>query len=133
MLFKTPTTTLAAFAGAFAVFIVAARRVGWRAMTTWSAACLAMPPAIFMASAMRSNLNLGVRHVLPVYPFLYIGVGLAVTYAVRTWGRTAARGAFVLALVLAGETLAAFPNYLAFFNVPSGGSRGGIRLLGDSN
>jgi hypothetical protein len=38
-----------------------------------------------------------------------------------------------LGVALAIETLAAFPNYIAFFNAPSGGSRGGIRLLGDSN
>src|SRR5205823_15135141 len=38
-----------------------------------------------------------------------------------------------LALGLALETLAAWPNYLAFFNLPSGGARGGIKLLADSN
>lgn len=31
------------------------------------------------------------------------------------------------------ETLAGYPDYLAFFNLPSGGSRGGLSLLGDSN
>jgi hypothetical protein len=35
--------------------------------------------------------------------------------------------------VLGAETLAAFPNYVAFFNAAAGGSRGGIRFLGDSN
>ena len=29
--------------------------------------------------------------------------------------------------------MASFPNYLSFFNVASVGSRGGVRLLGDSN
>jgi hypothetical protein len=39
----------------------------------------------------------------------------------------------LLALGLLIETLAAYPNYLAFFNVFAGGSRGGFELLGDSN
>jgi hypothetical protein len=34
---------------------------------------------------------------------------------------------------LAIATLAAFPDYLAFFNVASGGERGGLHLLSDSN
>ena len=33
----------------------------------------------------------------------------------------------------AAESLAAFPNYIPFFNVAAGGYRGGIHLLGDSN
>jgi hypothetical protein len=82
---------------------------------------------------MRSNLNLGLRHVLPVYPFLYLGVALAVAHAWRTWGRPAGFVAAVLGLLLVGEALATFPNYLAFFNAAAGGSRGGLRLLGDSN
>jgi hypothetical protein len=38
-----------------------------------------------------------------------------------------------LALGLAVESGIAFPNYIAFFNAGVGGSRGGLRLLTDSN
>ena len=38
-----------------------------------------------------------------------------------------------LLIGLCVETLAACPHYVAFFNIPSGGSRGGLKLLGDSN
>ena len=40
---------------------------------------------------------------------------------------------FVLALALAAESFRAFPNYIPFFNTAAGGTRGGIRWLGDSN
>jgi hypothetical protein len=39
----------------------------------------------------------------------------------------------LLAAGLAAESLAAAPDYLAFFNAAAGGSRGGVRHLGDSN
>ena len=39
----------------------------------------------------------------------------------------------ILLVGLATESLAAFPDYIPFFNIAAGGSRGGIRLLGDSN
>src|SRR5262249_51970920 len=34
---------------------------------------------------------------------------------------------------LVTETLAATPNFIAFFNLACGGPRGGIKLVGDSN
>jgi hypothetical protein len=38
----------------------------------------------------------------------------------------------MLALLMI-ETLSVFPNYISFFNLPSGGARGGLKLLSDSN
>ncbi|MEO6436346.1 MAG: hypothetical protein ABIP55_11395 [Tepidisphaeraceae bacterium] len=133
MLFKTPLATLTAMGLSVAVWIAAMRSEGRRAVLTWSAACLLLPPAIYLASAMRSNLNLGLRHVLPVYPFIFVGIGWAAAYAWRRWRTMTPRLAFVLALGLATETLVAFPNFIAFFNTVAGGSRGGLKLLGDSN
>jgi hypothetical protein len=133
MLVKTPLATLSAVVLAVGVLVVVWRRVGWRSMVGWTAACLVIPPAAYLISAMASNLNLGLRHVLPVYPFLYLGIGLAAGEAWRRFPRLARYAGAVLALLLAVETLLAFPNYIPFFNLAAGGERGGIRLLGDSN
>jgi 4-amino-4-deoxy-L-arabinose transferase-like glycosyltransferase len=133
MAFKTPLATLVAAGLALVVLVLFLRRRGWRAAATWSAACLVVPAALFLAAAMRSNLNLGLRHIFPVYALLYLGIGLAAAHAWRTWRRTARVAGVVLALGLIGGTLSAFPDFIAFFNVPSGGARGGLRLLGDSN
>jgi hypothetical protein len=133
MLVKTPLATLFGGVLALGVLVIAVRRLGWKILTTWTAACLFVPSAIFLGSAMRSDLNLGLRHILPIYPFLFIGIGLAASYAWREWRHHARRVAIVLALGLAAETLVAFPNFIAFFNVAAGGSRGGLKLLGDSN
>jgi len=135
MLFKTPLAILVAFALAMAIAVIVARRSGsaGKVYLNWTAACLAIPPAIYLFVAMAGNLNLGLRHVLPVYPFLYIGVGLAAAKAWELRPRVARWVVLALALVLAIETFAAFPNYIPFFNLAAGGARGGLRLLGDSN
>jgi len=80
---------------------------------------------------MQSNLNLGLRHILPIYPPAYIAIGII---AAKFWPRRGAQiVAAILAMGLAIESLAAFPNFIPFFNVAAGGSRGGFRILGDSN
>jgi hypothetical protein len=82
---------------------------------------------------MRANLNIGVRHILPIYPPLFILAGWAAATACARWGRRVAWIIPILLAALATETFHAAPNFLAFFNTPSGGARGGLRLLGDSN
>ena len=99
----------------------------------WTALCLLLPPVMYCAVAMGTHLNLGVRHMLPVFPFMFIGIGVA---AARVWQRSHVYGrAAVVALGvgLAAESLASFPHYLSFFNAAVGGPRHGIYLLGDSN
>jgi 4-amino-4-deoxy-L-arabinose transferase-like glycosyltransferase len=134
MFVKAPLSMLVACVGAIVVLVLAMRALGWRATAgTWTAACLFIPPALFLASAMRSNLNLGLRHILPIYPFIYLGIALAVSEAWRRRRGVTKWIAGVLAIALAVETLSAFPDYLAFFNAAAGGKRGGLKILGDSN
>ena len=69
-----------------------------------------------------SRINIGLRHVLPVYPFLAIlaGIGVAGLWRAKR-ARPAAR---ILAVVLVGWQLAAsaavHPDYLAYFNELAG-------------
>ena len=135
MLLKTPVATMVAVTGA----IVVARGIRKRELSskrgtmTWDWVCLALPMIVYGLAAMGTHLNLGVRHVLPLYPLIYVAVG-------RTFGswwsakpQTAKVVGGVVALGLVMETVLAYPNYIAFFNVAVGGSRGGLALLSDSN
>ena len=134
---KTPVATLAAGAACLAAPF---RR--WRVQPPpvvtsvrvrgWAVLCLIVPPALLLATAMASHLDIGVRHVLAVYPFAFVGVGWAVS---RGWHRRSVRVAAVLGVfLLATESLAAFPDYLPFFNVAAAHAPGGrLALLGDSN
>jgi hypothetical protein len=152
MLLKSPLALIVAAVLALGVYIAALRARAsketsceQRNAARWTAACLAIPPVLYMLAAMRSNLNLGLRHVLPVYPFLFIGIGLAAAYL---WRATTAKGqahgfrpgssrrivqisTSLLLLALIIESLLNFPDYIAFFNAPAKPHR--LMLLGDSN
>jgi len=127
---KTPAATLALLAVALAVGLAAlARRRSWdprRIPFEW--VVLTAPPLTYFGLSMASHINLGVRHLLPIYPFLFIAVAAA---AVKTrWSR---RVLPVLLVVAAIESAAVYPHYLAFFNVFIGGPGNGPKYLVDSN
>ena len=127
MAVKTPVGTLAFLAlGA----IVAVWR---RTSISWLVLCLAVPTAFYLAAAMHSNLNIGIRHVLPIEPLMFIAAGLAASAAVRRWGGPAILACALLILGLAAESLSAYPDFIPFFNIAAGGKQNGIKLLGDSN
>lgn len=133
MAVKTPLATIAAVLLALslagvrggAVFAAKLSNRERLAARLWTLACLGVPTGVYVVTALKSNLNIGVRHMLPIYPFLFIVAAVVL----RRYGRVAT----VLLLVLAVESLTAFPHYIPFFNVAAGGSRGGLRILSDSN
>jgi hypothetical protein len=91
------------------------------------------PAAIVAVTAIGARLNIGHRHILPLYPFLYVLAGSLPGELRRLLGRPALPVLGAGILVLAAETLAVRPYFLSFFNVVAGGSEGGLRLLTDSN
>src|SRR5271154_2685323 len=82
---------------------------------------------------MASDLNIGIRHVLPLYPFIFVAMGWAATMAWERWRRGTGVVLLIVMSALAVESLGAFPNFIPFFNAAAGGSTGGFHLLGDSN
>jgi hypothetical protein len=135
LLVKSPVALLVALAGSIVVAALAWRREG-RAIVRehgWTLAVFVVPVGVYMLSAMTSNLNIGIRHIFPIYPFLFVSIGAAAAYAWRIKPLVVKRIGVALMLLLGVETVSAFPNYIAFFNAPAGGSRNGINLLGDSN
>jgi len=126
-------STVAALLGVLLVLcagVWAARRIGWRRVPL-IAFGLTLPPALYFLSSMTSGINLGMRHILPVYPFLYAGVAAILTQIPRR------RAAMLVMAVLGAAQIAECawitPDYLAFFNVASGGPGRGPEYLVDSN
>ncbi|MGA3066224.1 MAG: hypothetical protein ABSF29_05180 [Tepidisphaeraceae bacterium] len=137
MLFKTPLATLIALAVGGASWIWARRNIfrspkaiscGW-----WPFCAAAVTPVFYMIMALRSHTDLGLRHIFPVYPYLFIFLGVAAADAYSRRPRIATCLIALLGLGLAAETFCASPDFLSFFNVAAGGERGGAALLGDSN
>jgi hypothetical protein len=80
---------------------------------------VAMPFALMLV-VMPSAINIGVRHILPLYPPLCI---IAAFGAVATWqsrNAVARGGAVLLVLWLIVGTGMAHPNYIAWFNEAAG-------------
>ena len=75
MLFKTPVATLIGMIGA--VVVIGLKRRAIHREYAWTMLCLAVPPTIYFASAMASGVAAGIRHILPVYPAIFVGVGIA--------------------------------------------------------
>ena len=90
--------------------------------------------AMFFAVAATGHLALGIRYVLPVYPFLYAATALALSHP-RTEDR-GPRTAIIVAVLLAwhiAENVAAYPSYIAYFNESIGSRANADKFLIDSN
>jgi hypothetical protein len=97
-----------------------------------------VPPAAYLIAAMAGRLNIGLRHILPVYPFVLLLAGWIITalrpplsVRVRTYWRHVALAGLCLAQI--AEFAAVYPHCLAFFNASVGGPRHGADYLVDSN
>jgi hypothetical protein len=92
-----------------------------------------LPVLVYVAFTATRGLQIGHRHLLPLYPFLFVAAG---EVAARLWSwRRPAGLALVCALGLwyAGGTLRQHPHHLAYFNEIGGGPANGWRWLVDSN
>lgn len=70
--------------------------------------------ALYWATSIRSNLNIGLRHMLPTFPFIY----LLVAKGVITWARLRSRRRLVYLLAgwMAVSVIATFPHFLSYYN-----------------
>jgi 4-amino-4-deoxy-L-arabinose transferase-like glycosyltransferase len=90
---------------------------------------LILPTLCYFAFGLVTSLHRGVRHLLPIYPFLIVlaAVGL---FEFRRHSRFVAVAAILL---VASEAILRFPSYISYFNLLAGGPGNGIYLLGDSD
>ena len=88
---------------------------------------------VYGAFALFAKLNIGHRHLLPIYPAIFIGSG-ACAYFLR--GKRIRFVAALIAIFLGWaivESLFVRPNYLAYFNQLAGGPANGYKHLVDSS
>lgn len=93
---------------------------------------LTIPPVVHFAVAMASGMNIGVRHILPVYVFLAVliaGASAKLIAENRRWVY-----AVVALLVFQAISVSrAYPGYIAYANELWGGPSQTYRYLSDSN
>jgi hypothetical protein len=91
--------------------------------------------AIYWITSLIGSLNIGVRHILPTFPFLYILVSLGIIGLIRI-KKERKWPIFLLAILLVwyiGTSLATWPYYLSYFNEIGGGKENGYEHVVDSN
>jgi len=93
---------------------------------------LFIPVLIVLLATMQAKVNIGLRHILPIYPFLFVLASrLATVQPRRGWPTHVL---IVLPLVLTiVSSLKVAPHQLAYFNEIIGGPDQGYRYLVDSN
>ena len=93
---------------------------------------VALPAVVYMAFAMEGGMNIGIRHVLPVYVFLAAFIGgtaWALIQRNRRWLPVVA----VLLVLQAASVLHTFPAYIAYANEAWGGPANAHKYLSDSS
>lgn len=94
---------------------------------------LLIPVALYFFLAVWSGLNIGMRHILPIYPFLFILIGGTAAELWRTDRWFTRSGIILLGAYYLYSSFAIYPHYFAFFNELVGGPKNGHRVLLDSN
>lgn len=129
-LVKTPLATLAALC------LVAIRATARRPSTfavipkRWLDSVPLVVTAVVAGTAVvTSALNLGHRHLLPIYPILFISLGALAEFT-KGWRRLVPVS---LLLFLGVESIGIRPHYPAFFNIIIGGPANAYRLVVESS
>ena len=97
---------------------------------------LLLPALVYFVVAMGSSLNIGARHILPVYVFLIVlAAGGCWAWMRRggVWNRSWVAVVAVLLCAHVASSLRAYPNYMAYSNELWGGPTQTYKVLTDSN
>lgn len=89
--------------------------------------------AVYFLLAVLSRLSIGIRHILPIYPFLFVLVGATVGQLWRTRAAVTRGAILFLGLWSVWSAINIYPHFLAYFNELAGGPRNGHKILLDSN
>ena len=94
---------------------------------------LLVPIVVYFLVAVCSRINIGMRHLLPIYPFLFVLLGgtAAELWKEGQWYKRS--GLILLGFWYLGSSFQAYPHYLAFFNELAGGAKNGYKVLTDSS
>src|SRR6266702_550282 len=111
--------------------VVAGRFRRWREILF-----LTVPAGVYLYVAMTSHLNIGARHILPVWVFLGVfaaGGAWAWIEAEGRWHKGWAYAVGVLLVMHVASSARTYPNYMAYSNELWGGPAKTYKYLTDSN
>lgn len=119
--------------GVLALFLLSLAVIAARRLNHWREIVFLVVPVIFyLIVALTVGMNIGVRHILVVYVFLYVLIGGAMWALLRN-NRKWSYAVGVLLLAHAASSVIAFPNYIPYSNELWGGPSQTNKYLTDSN
>ncbi len=131
--YKVPEGTIVLVLLGVGVLIVSKRS---RAPAADELAVLTLPVGVVGAMSFLTNICLGLRYILPVFPYAYVATGRLAPWVAGLTGRARVAALAVIAGSLLGDVASVasiHPHYLAYFNAASGGPDRGAEHLIDSN
>ena len=123
MLFKSPIPLLVLVLGGLVLLFRRWRQQSFGELVPW------MGAATYLCFSMTSKVNIGVRHVLPVYSLLAVATAAQLVKVNQRWKI----GVWVLCGWLGLTAITAYPFYIQYFNELVGGPKDGYKYLIDSN
>lgn len=121
-LLKTPVPVLVLLVFAIVCYLKN-RKQEW-----FEAFLLVLPAFMIFAAFAGSKVAAGVRYLLPMYPFIFVIIGVvAAQWAKKRYLL------YTIAVWYVGGALFIAPHYLAYFNEMIGGPNNGYKFLVDSN
>jgi 4-amino-4-deoxy-L-arabinose transferase-like glycosyltransferase len=92
---------------------------------------------LYALTSITGRLNIGLRHLLPIFPFMYILLSVGLFRFIRKKHNDYKHLLYLAAVTLLGilifQTIAAYPSYTSYFNSLAGGPTQGYRFATDSN
>ena len=93
---------------------------------------------LYIFTSVVGRLNIGFRHLFPIFPFIFILTSKTIFDFVKKLERKkhkiiAYSAIVILAFILIIKTLLAYPFYLSYFNEFAGGPKNGYHYITDSN
>jgi hypothetical protein len=131
---KSSWALIAAIVASVAIWIHSTRRTG-RTGSPWSlydCAPLLCFITLFMGFSMMQNLNIGHRHIFPIYPFIFVLLGgLGAVFKKHVLWLKVVVGTIMTGAIVSAAS--AHPNHLAYISPLLGGPNNAYRLLVDSS
>ncbi|EKE11492.1 MAG: hypothetical protein ACD_15C00073G0006 [uncultured bacterium] len=93
--------------------------------------------AIYASTSITGRLNIGLRHLLPIFPFIYILVSIGIFRFIRKTHHINKYIVYTILIatlgILISGTLSSYPYYTSYFNSLGGGPTQGYKFATDSN
>src|SRR5262249_48156063 len=109
---KTPLPLL--ITGLTGLYLLA--REGWHEKRPWRFAPVLLFLTILVFASLFSRINIGIRHVLILYPFLALGGAYALGHLWRSRPRVGTTLATLIVMWQASTLVRAYPDYFPYFN-----------------